>query len=137
MLCCISQAGREVDLPEPDEQDRGSQAQTLCLESRWSSIYGAKKPGEMPGFVSNVTCENLENVSGKSFESVEAVATFFDANGTPFTSESSLIDYDPLLPGQRSPFSIMARYNPAMETCRVDFKEFWGGAFKTDYSEVP
>jgi len=85
-----------------------------------------------------VTVEGfVENVSGKALESVEAVAIFTDASGTPFTSESALIDYDPLLSGQTSPFKIMARYNPAMDKCRVEFKEFSGGKFKTDYSALP
>jgi len=79
----------------------------------------------------------VENTSGKTLEQVEAVANFYDANGTPITSGSALIDYEPLLPGQQSPYKVMARYNPAMTKCAVEFKEFWGGTFKTDYSAIP
>ena len=79
----------------------------------------------------------IENVSGKTLEQVEADAVFSDANGTPITSDSALIEYEPLLPGQQSPYKVMARYNPAMEKAHMEFKEFFGGTFKTDYSALP
>jgi hypothetical protein len=79
-----------------------------------------------------IVCEGfVENISGKSMESIEAVALFFDDTGTPITSDSALIDYDPILPGQQSPFSIYARYNPAISKWRIEFKEFFGGTILT------
>ena len=79
----------------------------------------------------------VENVSGKRLEDIEAVAVFYDADSTPIASESALIEYDFLLPGQQSPYTVMARDNPAIVKCGVEFKEFFGGKLKTDYSALP
>ncbi len=79
----------------------------------------------------------VENVGGARLEDVEAVGIFSDANGTPISSSSALIDYRPLLPGQSSPYKVMDSYNPAMQGCSVQFKEFWGPAYRTDYSGTP
>ncbi len=79
-----------------------------------------------------IVCEGfVENISGGAMESIEAVALFFDATGTPITSDSALIDYDPLLAGQQSPFSIYGTYNPAITKWRIEFKEFFGGTILT------
>jgi len=71
------------------------------------------------GTVTNETTDSLKNV--------EAVIAFKDASGNFVTSEDALIDYNPILPGQTSPFKITATYNPAMATCEVSFKDLMGG----------
>jgi hypothetical protein len=38
------------------------------------------------------------------------------------------VEYDPLLPGQRSPFSAITTGNPAITKCNVGFKQMFGGA---------
>ena len=79
-------------------------------------------------------CEGfVQNISGSAMESIEAVAVFYDAAKTPISSASALIDYDPLLPGQQSHFSIYGRYNPAMTKWSIEFKEFSGGSILTRY----
>ena len=62
-----------------------------------------------------------------SLRNVVAVVSFYDARGNFITSDDALIDYNPILPGQASPFSVMATENPAMRTARVEFKELMGG----------
>ena len=47
------------------------------------------------------------------------------------TSDSSLIEYDPILPGQTSPFKVIERYNPAMEKANIEFKHMWGNRIPT------
>jgi hypothetical protein len=42
------------------------------------------------------------------------------------SSDDALIEYNPLLPGQSSPFKVMVRFNPAMKTYRVHFKDVLG-----------
>lgn len=71
------------------------------------------------GTVTNNTTEALKDVA--------AVVSFNDASGKLVTSEDSLIEYNPILAGQTSPFKVMATYNPAMATCSVSFKELMGG----------
>lgn len=75
-----------------------------------------------------IICEGfVENISGRAMENIEAVAVFSDDAGTPISSDSSLVDYDPLLPEQQSPFKIYGDYNPAISKWRIEFKEFFGG----------
>lgn len=75
-----------------------------------------------------VTLEGqVRNISPQSLRSVEAVVIYYTADGTFLTSNSSLIEYRPLLPGQTSPFKVISPYNPAMSTASVEFKELLGG----------
>ena len=46
------------------------------------------------------------------------------------TSDDALIDYNPILPGQTSPFKAMATENPAMRKASIDFKELMGGSIE-------
>ncbi len=74
------------------------------------------------GRVTNITDQRLENVM--------AVVSFFDSGGQFITSDDALIDYNPLLPGQTAPFTVMARANPAMASARLEFKELMGGTIE-------
>ena len=69
----------------------------------------------------------VTNNSASALSNVLAVGTWFDSQGGFITSENALIDYDPLLPGQTSPFEVIIRWNPAMEQCQLEFSEFFGG----------
>jgi hypothetical protein len=69
----------------------------------------------------------VTNDSGDSLKDVEAVVSFNDSAGNFITSDDAIIDYNPILTGQTSPFKVMASYNPAMASCSVAFKELMGG----------
>ena len=69
----------------------------------------------------------VRNISSEPLKNVAAVASFYDSNGGFITSSDTLIDYNPILPGQTSPFKVMATENPAMKKARVEFKELLGG----------
>ena len=69
----------------------------------------------------------VRNISSEPLKNVAAVASFYDSNGGFITSSDTLIDYNPVLPGQTSPFKVMATENPTMKKARVEFKEFLGG----------
>ncbi len=56
-----------------------------------------------------------------------AVVTYYDKNGGFVTSDDAMIDYNPVLAGQTSPFRITERANPAMRTASVEFKKAFGG----------
>ena len=60
-------------------------------------------------------------------ENIEVVVNHYDENEVPISSDSALIDYDPILAGQQSPWSVICRDNPAITKWRVEFKEFFGG----------
>jgi len=79
-----------------------------------------------------ITCEGfVQNISGTAIKNVTAVMVYSDESGTEVSSDDALIDYDPLLPAQKSPFKVLTRYNPAFKSAHVDFKELFGGQIKT------
>ncbi len=73
----------------------------------------------------------VKNISGRKLENVQAVATWYDKNNQMITSRSTLIEYKPLLPGQTSPFKVMASFNPAMESAVIEFKHLMGRKIPT------
>jgi hypothetical protein len=70
----------------------------------------------------------VKNISSQSLQNVTAVASFYDANGGFITTSDALIDYNPILPGQTSPFKVMKTENPAMKKANVEFKYLMGGS---------
>lgn len=69
----------------------------------------------------------VKNISSLPLENVEAVVSFYDANNAFITSSDALIDFNPILPGQVSPFKVMKTLNPAMKKAGVQFKDLMGG----------
>lgn len=108
------------DVARNTEETGGSSEAILELQSwRW---YTAN------GFV--LTEGTVENVSGRKLANVEVVVIFMDASGDLVTSADAHIKYDPILPGQVSPFTVFASENPAITKASIDFKEFMGGSIK-------
>lgn len=70
----------------------------------------------------------VKNISSESLENVVAVVSFFDKKGTFITSSEALIKYNPILPGQISPFKVMKTQNPQMDKAGVEFKFLMGGS---------
>jgi hypothetical protein len=69
----------------------------------------------------------VKNISSQPLEGVTAAVSFFDDTGAFITSSDALIDYNPILPGQTSPFKVMKTENPAMRKANVEFKYLMGG----------
>jgi len=85
-----------------------------------------------------VTAEGrVRNISGEPLHNVMAVVEFESEDGTFITSEDVLIDYDPLLPNQISPWSVIVTWNPAMRNggATVRFRSFDGEALRTKVVE--
>ncbi|MCE5200531.1 MAG: FxLYD domain-containing protein [Armatimonadota bacterium] len=110
-----------TDVPVPSVEEYQLQLKT------WSWSSESEDFVKVEGQVTNLTDEKLENVT--------AVASFYDSNGEFITSDDALIDYNPILPGQTSPFSVISRYNPAMKKAQIEFKELSGGTLSTKYSK--
>lgn len=83
-----------------------------------------------------VTEGRITNISSDSQKYVVAVIQWFDENDGFVTSDEAVIDYNPILPGQTSPFSIHTVYNPAMESAIVTFKKGLGGTIPTYYPDA-
>lgn len=73
----------------------------------------------------------VRNISANAMDGVMAVATYRTKSGEFVTSDDALIEYQPILPNQTSPFSVMTRNNPEISGCEVAFKKIMGGAIPT------
>lgn len=69
----------------------------------------------------------VKNVSDRSLKNVMVVGTFKTESGEHVKTEDALIDYNPILPGQTSPFKAGGTDNPQITNCNVSFKELMGG----------
>lgn len=69
----------------------------------------------------------VRNKSSQKLEGIMAVVETYDSTGQLVTSQDSMIEYLPLMPGQTSPFKVMIRDNPAIQNFKVGFKEILGG----------
>lgn len=73
----------------------------------------------------------VKNISGGSLKNVEVVGTAYAKDGTFVNSDSALTEYNPIFPGQTSPFEVLMTDNPAMTKCNVDFKFLMGESIQT------
>ena len=69
----------------------------------------------------------VKNISDSSFTNLMVVATFRSKDKTVVKSQNSLVEEDPLLPGQTSPFKVMTRVDPEISECSLTFKILGGG----------
>lgn len=74
----------------------------------------------------------MKNISDQPLKNVTAVATWLDKDGGFIKSDNAIIEYNPILPGQISPFKTMSSTNPAMEKYSVGFKTLFGGSLAVD-----
>lgn len=70
----------------------------------------------------------VKNISHESLSSVMVVATWYTKDGTFLSSDDAVIDFNPLLPGQTSPFKTVTHGNPQMSRFSVEFKRLFGSA---------
>lgn len=63
----------------------------------------------------------VTNVSGERLEGMRIVISLADEAGNFVTSEVSYPQFDPLMPGQTSPYTSMISDNPAIKKYRVEF----------------
>lgn len=69
----------------------------------------------------------VKNVSARPLRNVQAVIEYFTKSGEFITASTALIEHDPVLPGQTSPFKVITRGNPAMTRASIAFKTLGGG----------
>lgn len=69
----------------------------------------------------------VKNTSNSKLKNVVAVGTFRTADGTHITTETALLEYNPIMPGQSSPFKAGGKHNPLMAKCSLGFKHLFGG----------
>jgi hypothetical protein len=96
---------------QDSNQIRKIEPQLILLDWHW---------GEEVGFA--IAEGQVKNVSSEPLHHIEAVIIFLTSNGELITSDSALLQYDPIMPGQISPFKVTATYNPLMTKASINFK---------------
>lgn len=102
-----------------------------------TSTYSAPEPQTPPLEVQSWRCDKehgyvfvrgeVKNVSSLKLENVVAVGEFRTKGGDLVKSEDALLDYNPIMPGQTSPFSAGGTDNPQISGCQLGFKYLFGG----------
>lgn len=75
----------------------------------------------------------VKNISDVPLRSVVAVVTYKTKEGDFITFNSALIEYNPIMPDQISPFRVISTYNPLMETAQIEFQFHLGDKILTIY----
>jgi hypothetical protein len=83
-----------------------------------------------------VVVGTVKNVSDKSLPSVQVHATFEGEDGWFIVAEHSMIDLNPIFPGQVSPFTVISRYYPEITNVVLDFRKFSGKSIPWGKAEV-
>lgn len=76
----------------------------------------------------------VQNNSTEKLDTIWAVVSLYDTSDQFISSEDSVIEYTPLMPNQKSPFSVIIRHNPLMKTYKIGFKTTFGG--ELDYIDA-
>lgn len=112
--------GMPTPTPAPTPTIDRSRYKLELLASNGTSQYGfATVEGQ------------VKNISGSSLKSVMVVVEWATADGQFVKSDDSLVEYDPILAGQVSPFKSITSHNPAMQKYRISFKQLFGGTIST------
>lgn len=64
----------------------------------------------------------VKNISDKKLGNVSVLGTFRSETGELITTAEALLDYNPIMPGQTSPFKAGTPTNPLIKNCGVSFK---------------
>lgn len=101
-------------------EERRANAVLEVQSWNWSNSYGHA-----------IASGQVKNLTSEPLKSVQAVVSFYDKDENFITSNDSMLEYQPLLPGQTSPFKVYATWNPAMRKAQVEFKRMFGGTLKS------
>jgi len=116
----IAENRKEFDRKKEDEQRAGCDLELITWtwgeEARGTYFFAS-------GQVKNISDHNLKNVT--------AVLNLYDVRGMFAKSDKAMIEYNPLLPGQTSPFKVMSTANPLINKAQIEFKELLGGTIST------
>lgn len=121
------------------DNDRKSSSSNPSSTSSKSSTYRYTAP-EIPLEIKSWSCGSeydfmhvkgeVKNTTSRSLRNVMVVATYRTASGEFIKSSDALIDYNPILPGQTSPFKTLTTKNPAFKKCNIAFKYLGGGTIQ-------
>jgi hypothetical protein len=70
----------------------------------------------------------VKNISDSPLKNVQAVASMYGERDLFITSADALVEFNPILPGQVSPFRVIVQWNPEMKVARLQMKDLLGGS---------
>lgn len=70
----------------------------------------------------------IQNISDRPIDQVTIYATFKGNNDEVIKTASALIDYQPIMPGQTSPFKVLTTANPLVRRCFISVGTLFGGS---------
>lgn len=73
----------------------------------------------------------VKNITQQKLTNVQVVTTLYDRNHSVIKISDALIEYNPILPGQTSPYRTITTDNPAITTEVTTFKFLLGGKIET------
>ncbi|MER8882453.1 FxLYD domain-containing protein [Mesorhizobium sp. M0816] len=112
----------EAEAKAKSEAERIAARPDLKIDgSRCGTEYGFIK---ITGRVTNKTTRPIENLMAVGI---------FSSNGDYVKSATAMVEYQPLLPGQTSPYTVMTTANPAITNCLTTFKTMFGGEVSSDH----
>ncbi|MFC1666336.1 FxLYD domain-containing protein [Candidatus Omnitrophota bacterium] len=64
----------------------------------------------------------VKNVTDTLLKDIIAVVQWYNEKGKPIASDKAAVEFNPILPGQVSPFKVMTPYNPDMQDYSISFE---------------
>ncbi len=107
----------EAAQPEEEPKPKAKPEPDLIVES-WGWTVGH-------GYIT-VTGQ-VTNNTGQSLRAVQAVASFYTADKVFVKESSAIVEYNPILPGQTTPFKVLCTNNPAIVSAQIEFAHLFGG----------
>jgi hypothetical protein len=72
------------------------------------------------------------NRTNAPIKNLLAVARYYTGTKTFVKSDTALIEYNPIMPGQTSPFKVISTDNPMMVECKISFTHLFGGTVEVE-----
>lgn len=79
----------------------------------------------------------VKNMTSQPIKNIEAIAEYYTKDGTFIISDDAFVEFNPLMPGQTTPYHVLLPGNPLIAKCSIRFKVMWGEelAYKTPASQ--
>ena len=115
----LGACGTSTSIDDESDTSIGEQTPTYELQLLSTNFERSYSYITMSGQVKNISSSNLENIL--------AVISYYTEDDTFVKTADALIDYNPILPGQISPFEVITTDNPAITRFSISFKYLLGG----------
>lgn len=106
----------KVEIAPPVKSREGARPVLQVIDGYWSEDAG-----------NDIVEGHVKNISEQPLMQVAVVVTWVLPDGVNVRTVSSFLEVDPLLPGQTSPFRVLAFHGSGMTSGRITFYTIFGG----------